>query len=697
MKDNTAHLTELPHHSLPLLFFLRDAAVCNQTKQSSSHKLESAIPQWRSKFQLKYLAQKTCQEHEILLVELEGRDREQQLLINQLQVDIKIKESIIDQLKQANAKYADRIEELEEEIKALEEELRKMESLEEMEEMISVLKQKNQRVEELEEALRQSVTITTEIEIEKEQERDKMKFITEKLEKLERNLQKAKADRAKDAPCRECAELSHKLQRTSDQLATMMAQRRQHLEELFHMKREALMSALSEKDAHIALLQEGQRTDPRTAHVEHQRLTHERTAVLRAIQHQDEEQMKLLAEFGGPPGDSRGQKLPGSPPMAEFGSLKTPSTEGDDDVFVSPKKFDDSGASEVNNVFSPAITSSPESADEPSTKQGLSKGYNYQEPVQDQQQEISVCHRPLKVCTYSSKEFRQKHSYDAPGPSERSGMSDIPSTLFAESRKPTNIGPSTTTSTGTTQADVKTRASCMSEDLVTASSSTSYTFHSAAKDREPSAEGCSAHPSVDDSLVGTEFFSLSEMAAEDNSVLETESKTEVESISATEAPSSDSDSEAESLQNCEKAADAEVGIDKSLKDAEGKKKLSLSESFEAQRPLAFVSRLERRPEPRLDSRLERRTEPRLDSRLERRPEPRLDTRLEHRPEPRLDSRFERRPEPRLDPRLERRPEPRLDTRLEVWTRVSSVVLRLVWTRVSSAVMSLVWTRVSSVN
>lgn len=149
------------------------------------HTKQFHLPQLKSKFQQKYMAQKTCQEHEIQIMELEGRERENQLLVNQLKVDIKLKESIIDGLKDQNMKLKDGVEDFEEEIKLLEEELRKAESLEEMEEMIAVVKQKNERVEELEEALRQSVTMTSDIETEKNEDRDKMKEITIKVRPLE--------------------------------------------------------------------------------------------------------------------------------------------------------------------------------------------------------------------------------------------------------------------------------------------------------------------------------------------------------------------------------------------------------------------------------------------------------------------------------------------------------------------------------
>lgn len=125
--------------------------------------------------------QKSCQEQEILLVELEGREREHKLVIDQLHVDIKIKEAIIANLEDENSKQKDKIDELDEENKTFEEELKKAENLEEMEELMLLVKLKNNKVEELEEALRQSVTFASEIETEKKEEETRMMEITRKV------------------------------------------------------------------------------------------------------------------------------------------------------------------------------------------------------------------------------------------------------------------------------------------------------------------------------------------------------------------------------------------------------------------------------------------------------------------------------------------------------------------------------------
>lgn len=96
-------------------------------------------------------------------------------------MDIKLKDSLIQNLTSEGKRYQERIEELEEAIRSLEDELKKSEKLQELEELVVVVKQKNGRIEELEEALRQSVRIATDLEMEKKDEEDRRKEITEKV------------------------------------------------------------------------------------------------------------------------------------------------------------------------------------------------------------------------------------------------------------------------------------------------------------------------------------------------------------------------------------------------------------------------------------------------------------------------------------------------------------------------------------
>lgn len=112
---------------------------------------------------------------------MEGRQREYRLNIDQMDVDLKLKDSLINNLSDENKRQRERMEELEEEVHSLEEEMKKNEKIEELEQLVVVVKQKNERIEELEEALRQSVRIATDMEMEKREEEGRRQEITEKV------------------------------------------------------------------------------------------------------------------------------------------------------------------------------------------------------------------------------------------------------------------------------------------------------------------------------------------------------------------------------------------------------------------------------------------------------------------------------------------------------------------------------------
>lgn len=225
---------------------------------------------------------------------MEGRQREYRLQLDQMDVDIKLKDSLINNLSDENKRQRDRIQEMEEEIHSLEEELKKNEKIEELEQLVVVVKQKNERIEELEEALRQSVRIATDMEMEKRDEEDRRKEITEKLSKLEVRL--ASAQNAQNLRCTSCRPLRQRLSQLEARYNNLVSERRHHLQELFDMKHEALTSALSEKDAHLALLEVGGVRCSRTAQ-EIDSLKKERGKLLEAIKHQGEDRVRLSQEY----------------------------------------------------------------------------------------------------------------------------------------------------------------------------------------------------------------------------------------------------------------------------------------------------------------------------------------------------------------------------------------------------------------
>uniref|UniRef100_A0A671T2L1 ELKS/Rab6-interacting/CAST family member 1-like n=1 Tax=Sinocyclocheilus anshuiensis TaxID=1608454 RepID=A0A671T2L1_9TELE len=115
------------------------------------------------------------------------------------------------------------------------------------------LQQKDERIEELEEALRESVQITTEREMVLAQEESARANAEKQMEELLAAMEKVK---------QELESMKAKLSSTQQSLAekeahltTLRAERRKHLEEVLEMKQEALLAAISEKDANIALLE----------------------------------------------------------------------------------------------------------------------------------------------------------------------------------------------------------------------------------------------------------------------------------------------------------------------------------------------------------------------------------------------------------------------------------------------------------
>ena len=105
----------------------------------------------------------------------------------------------------------------------------------------------------MEEALRESVAITAEREMAMAEQQDHIK-------EAERQVGSLHAEA--DALRRNCAEyrermdaLTKRLEDRDARLAALTKERNKQLEEVFEMKQEAILAAISEKDANIALLE----------------------------------------------------------------------------------------------------------------------------------------------------------------------------------------------------------------------------------------------------------------------------------------------------------------------------------------------------------------------------------------------------------------------------------------------------------
>ncbi|XP_058500979.1 ELKS/Rab6-interacting/CAST family member 1-like isoform X1 [Solea solea] len=175
-----------------------------------------------------------------------------------------------------------------------------------------IMRQKSERIEELEEALRESVQITAEREMVlaqeeaarslQERQKHSLKPMHEsnlahiKLSKMEELLgamekvkQELESMRAKLSSTQQslCEKEAH--------LTTLRAERRKHLEEVLEMKQEALLAAISEKDANIALLELSSSKKKKTQD-EVSLLKREKDRLVQQLKQQTQNRMKLMAD-----------------------------------------------------------------------------------------------------------------------------------------------------------------------------------------------------------------------------------------------------------------------------------------------------------------------------------------------------------------------------------------------------------------
>ncbi|XP_046688547.1 ELKS/Rab6-interacting/CAST family member 1-like [Homalodisca vitripennis] len=170
--------------------------------------------------------------------------------------------------------------------------------VDELEELLSVVRLKEERIEELEEALRESVRITADREKGLQQEEVRRKQIMEKVGKLEQRLLSLQTAHA--LRCSTCRPLLTRMQQLERRLTQLLDERGEHLQELTHMKQEALEAAISEKDAHLALLEvSGLRTARHAEEAE--QLRADRKRLMDRLKLETEHSMRLLQEYTPPP------------------------------------------------------------------------------------------------------------------------------------------------------------------------------------------------------------------------------------------------------------------------------------------------------------------------------------------------------------------------------------------------------------
>ncbi|XP_039212764.1 ELKS/Rab6-interacting/CAST family member 1 isoform X6 [Crotalus tigris] len=222
-----------------------------------------------------------------ILKEMENEKNDKDKRIAELERQIK------DQNKKvANLKHKEQVEK-KKSAQMLEEARRREDNLNDSSQQLQdSLHKKDDRIEELEEALRESVQITAEREMVLAQEESARTQAEKQVEELMMAMEKVK---------QELESMKAKLSSTQQSLAekethltNLRAERRKHLEEVLEMKQEALLAAISEKDANIALLELS--SSKKKTQEEVAGLKREKDRLVQQLKQQTQNRMKLMAD-----------------------------------------------------------------------------------------------------------------------------------------------------------------------------------------------------------------------------------------------------------------------------------------------------------------------------------------------------------------------------------------------------------------
>nr|XP_054595655.1 ELKS/Rab6-interacting/CAST family member 1 isoform X6 [Nothobranchius furzeri] len=241
-----------------------------------------------------------------ILRQMENEKNDKEKKIHELERQMK------DQTKKvANLKHKEQLEKSRN-AQLMEEAKKREDNLNETSQQIKdSLRLKEERIEELEEALRESVQITAEREVvlaQEEQARmqsekqlshipihefttsgfrwSKVEDLLVAMEKVKQELEVMKAKLSS-------TQLS--LAEKEGHLTALRAERRKHLEEVLEMKQEALLAAISEKDANIALLELSSSKKKKTQE-EVSALKREKDSLVHQLKQQTQNRMKLMAD-----------------------------------------------------------------------------------------------------------------------------------------------------------------------------------------------------------------------------------------------------------------------------------------------------------------------------------------------------------------------------------------------------------------
>lgn len=202
----------------------------------------------------------------------------------------------------------EKIQQLEDEVDSLERAFSERIDLEQIEELVNVIKEKEDKerqlskdltekrykIEELGEALRESVVITSESERKLKNEEKLREEALQRIAKLEQRI--ASMQSASALKCITCQPLLSKVQKYEKKLKRLTEERIVQLEDLRQMKREALKAAVSEKDAHLALLElSGIKTAAQSEQAD--QVKADRKRLLEKLKKEDEKSIELSVEL----------------------------------------------------------------------------------------------------------------------------------------------------------------------------------------------------------------------------------------------------------------------------------------------------------------------------------------------------------------------------------------------------------------
>ncbi|XP_064632222.1 ELKS/Rab6-interacting/CAST family member 1-like isoform X2 [Lineus longissimus] len=223
-----------------------------------------------------------------ILKEMENEKHEKDKNIKELQDQIKEQRQKMGTLKRSQQTEKKKNAQLLEEARKREEDRDDDSS-----QLKTLLDQKSERIEELEEALRESVRITADREMLLAQQEQQLVEVESEVKIYTDELSKIKTDgEESDAKVKL---LTKKLEVKENRLRTLQAERRQHLEEVYEMKQEAILAAISEKDANIGLLEmsaSGQNTAK--IHGDVERLSKEKDKLQSQLKELTQRRMKLV-------------------------------------------------------------------------------------------------------------------------------------------------------------------------------------------------------------------------------------------------------------------------------------------------------------------------------------------------------------------------------------------------------------------